>query len=180
MSERSPRPTNNTLLGWLYGVPQMRRRVANRYPSERLVMASGAMLIHKKTADDVIQRVTSNARRGVFVATPQRLLFVTLLWMPMNIMYMVMTAASLVFWVRGGGLPAAILAAFGVAWLVRRRPYRLHLTLADVGGVSVNEVGGMTGGYHTLIIHTEGASYQVVTTDTIDEEARLFFLNLKP
>jgi hypothetical protein len=169
MTEQS---TNGRLLGWLYSAPGLAARLQAAHPDETLHFTSGAMLIPKGDQSDDIQRITSVARRGAFAMTDGRLVFVTSLWMPLNVLFMGIGLASIGFWFNGGGLPAMMLAAFGIAFVIRRRPYRLELPRETVTRVAVKSVGGMTGGYHTLIVHTADAAYQVVTTDLIDKDTK--------
>jgi len=171
-------PSNGRLLGWLYGEPLLRRRLANTHPGEQPVYTTGAMLVPKDDQDDEVQRITRRARRGAFAVTRERLVFLTSLWMPLNVLFMAIASVSVVFWLRGGGFPAVMLAAFGVAWVIQRRPYRLELPIDEVERVTIKAVDGATGGYHTLIVHTAEAAYQIVTTDAMDADTRAFLATL--
>lgn len=159
-------------LNWLYGVGQVQRRILQEHPNEPIHFASGAMLVPKQKPDDHLQRVTASARRGVFVATSERLVFETSLFMPFNVLFMVAGLGSLLLWLNGGGFPAILLAAIATATIIRRRPYRLELPQATIQRIVLKNVDGLTGPYHSLIVHTQAASYQVIATNPLPADVR--------
>ena len=137
------------------------------------------MLMPKTKKDDSLQRISSVAKRGAFVVTDGRLVFVTSLWMPLNVLFMAISVGSISFWFNGGGFPAVMLAAFGVAFVIRRRPYRLELPMDEIKRIAVKGVGGITGAYHTLQVHTADKTYQIVTTDVIDADTKSVLTTLR-
>jgi hypothetical protein len=160
------------LLGWLYSAPGLAGQLQAAHPDETLHFTSGAMLVPKNKRDDEIQRITGNTKRGAFAFMDGRLVFVTSLWMPLNVLFMGIALASIGFYVNEPNFPALMLAAFGVAFVIRRRPFRLEIPVEKVERVVVKAVGGMTGSYHTLIVHTPEKTYQIITTDVMDKDVR--------
>lgn len=171
-------PPRKPLLDVLYGAQQVAAWAQSTYPQEPPRLLVSAMLVPKNDRDDTIQRVTARSRRGVFLATDERFVFRTALWMPMNVGFMLVALGCFGLWLGGGGLPAMMLAAFGVAGVIQRRPYHLEIPSEQVKSVILHNTAGVSGAYHTLILHTANASYQVVMTAALPEAARDFLLEV--
>jgi hypothetical protein len=164
--QSSPMATNTSnnsqLVGWLYGVPRLVRQIQQQHPDETIHFQAGAML----------SQDTGPERRGAVVLTQTRVLF-SVSWMtPLNLMVLAVTTGSLALWANGGGLPMAVLAAFGVAWLVRRWPYHVEIPLDDGTTIAVEPVEGMTGAYHRLRIQSGAGNYVLTTATAVSEDTQ--------
>lgn len=175
MSDTSQALSAGQWLDRLYGTALVQRQVEQAHPDETLIYLSGAMFIPKNERDDSMQRITMTAKRGAFVATSERLVFETAMFMPMNVLFMAGALGSFILWGFGGGFPAVMLAALATASLIRRRPYRVELTRETTAEIVLHAITGPTGDYHSIIIHGVDASYQVVTTAPIPPHIQTFF-----